>query len=110
MLQRAAALSQRSATVLAALGRAHALSGEVAAARQIADELHRDHAEYLPAYEIAKLHLALGEPAAALTWLRRAYDQRSHSLVFLAVDPQLDPLRSDRGFRDLVAKTGVAAF
>ena len=42
-----------------------------------------------------------------MTWLGRAYDQRSHSLVFLAVDPQLDPLRSDPGFRALLAKTGV---
>lgn len=110
MLQTAADLSRRSAIVLTALGRAHALSGDLSAARQIVEELHRDHAGYLPAYEMAKLHLALREPAEALTWLRRAYDERSHSLVFLAVDPQLDPLRSDPGFRDLLVKTGVSAF
>jgi TolB-like protein/Tfp pilus assembly protein PilF len=104
MLQRAAVLSKRSATVLAALGRAHALSGDARSARRILEELNRDRAGYLPAYEIAKLHLALGDRPQALAWLRRAYDQRSHSLVFLAVDPQLDPLRSDAGFRDLLAK------
>jgi hypothetical protein len=58
---------------------------------------------------MAKLHLALGDRDEALMWLRKAYDQRSHSLVFLAVDPQLDPLRSDRAFRDLLIKTGVAS-
>lgn len=105
MLQKAAVLSQRSAIVLTALGRAHALSGDVSAARKIVEELHREHAGYLPAYEMAKLHLALGERSEALIWLRRAYDQRSHSVVFLAVDPQLDPLRSDGGFRELLAKT-----
>ena len=65
MLQKAAELSHRSAVVLAALGRAHALSGDVTAARRIVEELHRDHADYLPAYEMAKLHLALGERAEA---------------------------------------------
>jgi TolB-like protein/DNA-binding SARP family transcriptional activator/Tfp pilus assembly protein PilF len=108
MLEQAAALSGRSAIVLAALGRAHALSGNVPAAREILEELRQKHAGYLPAYEMAKLHLALGERAEALRWLRHAYDQRSHSLVFLAVDPQLDSLRSDPEFRDLLIKTGVA--
>jgi DNA-binding SARP family transcriptional activator/TolB-like protein len=110
MLQRAAVLSQRSPMVLAALGRVHALSGDVSAARRIVKELGEDRAAYLPAYEMAKLHLALGERPEALAWLRRAYDQRSHSLVFLAVDPQLDPLRSDPRFRDLLGKTGVTEF
>jgi hypothetical protein len=107
MLDRAAALSRRGPTVLVALGRAHALSGNTAAARQILAELQRDHGSYLPAYEMAKLHLALKDDAEALTWLRRAYDQHAHSLVFLAVDPQLDRLRSDSAFEELIAKVGV---
>jgi TolB-like protein/DNA-binding SARP family transcriptional activator/Flp pilus assembly protein TadD len=109
MLERAAAISKRSAVTLTALGRAHALAGDRAAARRIVDELQRDHANYLPAYEMAKLHLALGQRAEALKLLQRAYDQRSHSLVFLAVDPQLDPLQSDAQFGELLAKTGAAA-
>jgi TolB-like protein/DNA-binding SARP family transcriptional activator len=108
MLEQAAAVSHRSATVLTALGRAHALSGSESAARAILDELRRDRAGYLPAYEMAKLHIALGERAEALRWLGRAYEQRSHSLAFLAVDPQLDPLRTDPAFRDLLVKTGIA--
>jgi TolB-like protein/DNA-binding SARP family transcriptional activator/Tfp pilus assembly protein PilF len=108
MLQQAAELSHRSAIVLTALGRAHALSGDQATSRAVLEELRRDHANYLPAYEMAKLHLALGERAEALTWLHRAYEQRSHSIAFLAVDPQLDPLRSDPTFRALVVKSGVA--
>jgi tetratricopeptide (TPR) repeat protein len=110
MLQKAAELSNRSAIALAALGRAQALSGDTSTARQIVEELGQKHAAYLPGYEMAKIHLALGNRAEALTWLQRAYDQRSHSLVFLAVDPQLDPLRSDPGFRALLAKTGVARY
>jgi TolB-like protein/DNA-binding SARP family transcriptional activator len=108
MLERAAAISKRSAVALAALGRAHALSGDRAAARRIVGELHRGHAPYVPAYEMAKLHLALGERAEALRLLDRAYDERSHSLVFLAVDPQLDPLKSDPDFRALLVRMDAA--
>jgi TolB-like protein/Flp pilus assembly protein TadD len=104
MLQKAADLSKRSAIALTALGRTYALSGDAAAARRIVEELRRDHAGYLPAYEMARLHVALGERAEALRWLREAYDQRSHSLVFITVDPQLDALRSDPAFRELAAK------
>ena len=109
MLERAAAISKRSAVTLTALGRAHALAGDRAAARRIVDELHREHANYVPAYEMAKLHLALGQRAEALKMLQRAFDQRSHSLVFLAVDPQLDPLQTDPEFRGLLAQIGAAA-
>ena len=107
MLQRAAELSNGSAAVLAALGHAHAVSGDLPAARRIAGELQRAHAGYVPAYEMAKLHLSLGERTEALRVLERAYDQRSHSLVFLAVDPQLDALRSDPRFRELAEKIGA---
>jgi TolB-like protein/DNA-binding SARP family transcriptional activator/tetratricopeptide (TPR) repeat protein len=110
MLKRAAELSNRSPVTMTALGRSYALSGDTASARRIADSLRRGQAGYVPSYEMAKLYLALGDRAEALAWLRRAYDQRSHSLVFLAIDPQLEPLRSDREFRDLLLKTGVSSF
>jgi TolB-like protein/tetratricopeptide (TPR) repeat protein len=114
MLKRAAELSNRSPITMAALGRSYALSGDLASARRIADDLRErergEQASYVPSYEMAKLYLALGDRAEALAWLRRAYDQRSHSLVFLAVDPQLQPLRDDREFRDLLLKTGVSKF
>ncbi len=109
MLNRAAELSKRSPVVLAALGRAHALAGDVSAARHLAAELQRGRPGYVPAYELAKLQLALGNRAEALALLQRAHTERSHSLVFLAVDPQLDPLRSDPAFRALAAQTGVTA-
>jgi hypothetical protein len=39
-----------------------------------------------------------------LAWLRRAYDERSHSLVFIAVDPQLDAIRDNVEFIRLAAQ------
>ena len=109
MLERASAISKRSAIALTALGRAYALSGNTVAATRIIDEVNQHHPGYVPAYEMAKLRLALGQRAEAIRLLQRAYDERSHSLVFLAVDPQLDGLKSDPDFRALLTKTGVAA-
>jgi len=36
----------------------------------------------LPSYETAKVHLALGDHNAALRWLERAFEERSHSMHF----------------------------
>lgn len=62
---------------------------------------------YTPSYELAIVHLALGDTAAALTRLERAFDERSHSMAFLRVDPQLDGLKHEPRFRVLVRKVGL---
>ena len=56
----------------------------------------------MPAYEIGKVHLALGDRASALRWLEQAAEDRSHSRAFLLVDPQLASLREDPRFKALV--------
>jgi hypothetical protein len=53
---------------------------------------------YLPSYEITKAWFALGETSHAVAWLEQAYEQRSHSLVFLFVDPQLGAIRESEAF------------
>jgi hypothetical protein len=42
---------------------------------------------------MAKLALGLGDRPATHRWLRRARRQRSHSIAFLGVDPELAELR-----------------
>jgi hypothetical protein len=48
------------------------------------------------------VHEALGDRASALRWLQRAWQERSHSIAFLTVDPQLRQLRDDPDFQRLV--------
>ena len=60
----------------------------------------------MPAYEIAKVHLALGERESALIWLERAVEDRSHSRAFLKIDPQLAALRGNARFNALVNDRG----
>lgn len=107
-LQRAEQLSSGSAISKAALARAHALSGDRDRALGMLRELEqRGGAGYVPSFEIAKIYEALGDRASALLWLRRAYEQRSHSMVFLAVDPQLEALGDDPEFQRLVRDVGL---
>jgi TolB-like protein/DNA-binding SARP family transcriptional activator/Tfp pilus assembly protein PilF len=63
--------------------------------------------EYAPSYELAIVHLALGDTNAALARLEHAFDERSHSMAFLRVDPQLEGLKAEPRYRTLVRKVGL---
>jgi DNA-binding winged helix-turn-helix (wHTH) protein/TolB-like protein/tetratricopeptide (TPR) repeat protein len=106
-LTEAVRLSADGAVALASLGRAQALAGDREAARDTLAKLQRVHREYVPLFELAKLRLALGEPDQAIALLQRAHAERSHSIVFLSVDPQLDLLRQDPRFIELEGTIGA---
>ena len=64
--------------------------------------------KYVSAYDIALIHLGLGEKDQAFAWLERAYEERCPTLEFLKVEPSLDPLRSDPRFADLLRRMNLA--
>lgn len=107
--RRAVAASDSGAVFVAAQGRALALAGDRAGAEALLRKLESPGRSggYVPSYEIAKIYEALGQRDRALEWLERAYRQRSHSMVFLKVDPQLRDLRSDPRFIALVERVGM---
>ncbi len=53
---------------------------------------------------IAKAYVDLGEKDKALAALNKAYEVRLSSLCWLKVEPQMDPLRSDPRFQELMRK------
>jgi hypothetical protein len=59
---------------------------------------------YISQYDVALIHLALGEQEAALGWLERGYAERDHQMAFLKVDPRLDALRERREFGRLLER------
>jgi TolB-like protein/DNA-binding winged helix-turn-helix (wHTH) protein/Tfp pilus assembly protein PilF len=105
MLEEAVARSGGSGISKASLARLHALrGGREEAERHLAELLGSEG--YVPSYEISKAWYALGKPEEASEWLQRALEQRSHSLVFLRVDPQLAAQQGDASFVRLLARVG----
>jgi TolB-like protein/Flp pilus assembly protein TadD len=56
---------------------------------------------YVPAYDIALVHAALGDVDEAFQWLDRALAEPSALLGNLRVDRVLDPLRGDPRYREI---------
>lgn len=107
-LQSAVDLSDGSAITLAALARAYALAGEDERAEAILARLtDPDLTANPPAYEIAKVYLALGDEDETFSWLEHAYDSRSNQVIFARVDPQLDSVREDERYKSLIEKLGL---
>jgi Flp pilus assembly protein TadD len=102
--RKAVAVSDSGALMVASLARSLALNGERTEAEALLRRLETSAAagRYVPSYEVGKVHEALGRPDRAMEWLDRAFRERSHSMVFLRVDPQLRNLRSRPDFERLV--------
>ena len=62
---------------------------------------------YSSAYDIAELYAELGDKEQAFQWLNTAFQERDGDLLELKTDSQLDPLRSDPRFAELVRKVGL---
>jgi TolB-like protein/DNA-binding winged helix-turn-helix (wHTH) protein/Flp pilus assembly protein TadD len=82
-----------------------AAAGRTADARTILRTLeNRSRSRWVPAYNLAIIHLALKENDEALQYLQKAYDEQDWALLVLAAEPRLDPLRSDPRFLELCRK------
>ena len=91
------------------LGNALARAGQVAAARQTIAQLE-EHVQKngVGRYEIALVYAGLGKKQEAFRWLEEAYDAHDVGLLYLKIDPCLDPLRSDARFDDLMRRVGLS--
>ena len=106
-IQHGVELSDSSAIYVTALARIEALRGNRASATALLEQLNDRKFGYAPSYELAKVHLGLGQSDRALDLLERAINERSHSIAFIRVDPQLDPVRMHPRFLRLLEKTGL---
>jgi tetratricopeptide (TPR) repeat protein len=93
--------------VFGALGYAYAKSGRKDEARKLLVDLkEQSKTRYVASYWIAVIYAGLDEKDEAFAWLEKAYQERSWFLVWLKMDPQLDSLRSDPRFTDLIRRIG----
>jgi TolB-like protein/Flp pilus assembly protein TadD len=91
------------------LGNAYARAGETSAAQQTVSHLEEQvQKNGVGRYEIALVYAGLGEKNEAFRWLQDAFLAHDVGLVYLKVDPCLDPLRSDPRFNDLLHRVGLS--
>ena len=107
--KKAISLSGGSPLMRAALGRAYAESQKKHEANEMLNELNElEKRQYVSAYEVAKIYVALGNSEQAFQLLTKASAEHSFHLVNLNVCPQLNSVRSDPRFQDLVQRVGLS--
>lgn len=90
------------------LAYAEGSSGQAAAARRrLNDLVRRSRGEFVPAFSVALACIGIGDRELALTWLAKAYQDRSTYMVYAKSDPLLDGVRSDPRFLELLKRMGL---
>jgi TolB-like protein/Flp pilus assembly protein TadD len=108
--RRASDLTERQPNFTGQLGRAYALAGREEKAREVlAGLIERSKRMYVSSLDICIIQTALGDRAAALDWLERAFEERADHLPYLKVNPRLDALRSEPRFQAVLEKMGLAS-
>ena len=101
-------LSGGSPLMRAALAHTLAAAGRTNEARQILDDLTALARErYVAPYFLAGIHVGLGQNDRAMECLERSYEEHSHWLIYLHLDPSMDSLRQDPRFQDLLQRVGL---
>ncbi len=106
--RKAIELSRTSTLPRILLARTYALSGKRSEALTLLDDLNELSTQhYVSSYRIAAVYAALGDRDRAFKWLDHAYEARDAWLIWLAVDPVVDSLRSDERFIELLRRIGL---
>src|SRR5258708_33827994 len=100
--------------IAARVHRAYVSAGYGGALRQWAKELERLHASgqfFLPRL-VAEVYAQLGDKDRAFYWLEEGYRQRARigaygGLNWMLIEHELDPLRADPGFQDLLRRSNL---
>ena len=106
-LSKAALFSDNNPASLGSLGFTYGGAGEEKLARAMLADLEEMAQErYVSPFNMAIVHLGLGEKDKAMEKLEEGYRLRSRSMAWLNVDTRLDPLREDPRFQSLLLKIG----
>jgi serine/threonine protein kinase/tetratricopeptide (TPR) repeat protein len=106
--ERGVSLSGGSPMMRAALAQTLGAAGRKDKAIEILDDLAKlAKQKYVAPYFFAGIHVGLGENDRAIECLERSYEEHSHWLIYLHMDPGLDALRSNPRFQDLLQRIGL---
>jgi eukaryotic-like serine/threonine-protein kinase len=62
---------------------------------------------YVSPYFFAGMHAGLGEMERVMEYLEKGYEEHSHWLIYLHLDPGMDGLRSNPRFQELLQRIGL---
>ena len=108
--QKGVTLSGGSILMRAALAHTLGAAGRTQEAIQILDDLTILAKEkYVAPYFLAGIYAGLGENDRAIEFLEKSWEEHSHWLIYLHMDPTMDGLRDHAGFQDLLRRVGLPA-
>jgi hypothetical protein len=87
----------------ASAGRKADAQNELAALNKIA------RTRYVPSSYFAIVSSALNDKKQAFSYLQKSYQERSEQMLYMGVEPLVDPLRSDPHFDSLLKQIGLPA-
>jgi serine/threonine protein kinase/tetratricopeptide (TPR) repeat protein len=106
--EKAVNLSGGSPLMRAALAHTFGTAGRTKEAFQMLDDLTElAKQKYVAPYFFAGIHIGLGENDRAIEYLEKSYEEHSHWLIYLHLDPNMDALRDDPRFQDLLQRVGL---
>ena len=101
-------LTGGSPASIASLAQWYAAAGRRREAEDLRNQLLAlSERRYVSPYGLALVFIGLGDRDAAFAWLERAYEERSNGVAYLLVASDLDPIRRDPRFEDLLHRVGL---
>jgi TolB-like protein/Tfp pilus assembly protein PilF len=96
-------LSSGSGWAKLELAYAYAVAGNKSESDRIVSEVTSQPEPFSP-YDMATISAVWHDTSGAFRWLEKAIEQRSVDVIWIRVDPRLDPLRSDPRFAQVLAR------
>jgi serine/threonine-protein kinase len=108
LIEKARILTHEHPATLAGLAHVLAGAGRMEEARALADRLTEfSRQQHISPFWLALAYVGIGEKAAALDALEKAYEQRDVILVWLGTEPRVDSLRTEPRFIDILRHIGL---
>ena len=103
--ERCVELLGKASHTLGRLGAAYAAAGNLEQGQKVLDEMDQLSARrFISPYHLALVNCALGRKEASLDLLEQAYDTGDAKVLWMGVDPELEPLHGHPRFNDLLQK------
>jgi eukaryotic-like serine/threonine-protein kinase len=101
-------LSGGSPLMRSSLAHSYGQAGRTREALQMLEDLTTlAKRKYVAPYFFAGIHIGLGQNDRAIEYLEKSYQEHSHWLIYLHMDPSMDNLRDNPCFRDLLRRVAL---